>query len=71
MYSEVFYIAECIFFFLPPPVHKLHGLHCQCCGNYVISIVSPPTDHHQPIHLPDNKHKAVLGGKKKHTLLDG
>lgn len=56
---------------LPPPVHKLHGLHCQRCGNNVIRIVSPPTDHHQPIHLPHNKHKAVLVGNTKHILLDG
>lgn len=45
---------------LPSPVHKLHGLHGQRCGNYVISVMSPPTDDHQSIHLSHNKHKAVL-----------
>lgn len=45
---------------LPPPVHKLHGLHCQRRGNHIVSVVSPPTDHHQPLHLPHNKHEAVL-----------
>lgn len=47
---------------LPPPVHKLHGLHSQSRGDHIISIMSPPTDDHESIHLPNNKHKIVLRG---------
>ena len=45
---------------LPPPVHKLHGLHSQRRGYHVICVVSAATDHHQSIHLPNNKHEIVL-----------
>ncbi|TNN53975.1 hypothetical protein EYF80_035799 [Liparis tanakae] len=43
----------------------------ECRGDHIIGIVSPPTDHHQPVHLPHDKHKAVLVGNTKHTTLDG
>lgn len=57
-------------FALPPPVHKLHGLNCERCGDDIISVVSPAADHHQPIHLANDKHKAVLMGQTKHILLN-
>lgn len=47
---------------LPSPVHKLHGLHRQRSGNNVVGVVPAPADHHQPVHLADDKHQAVLKG---------
>lgn len=50
----------CLFVFVvfsPAPVHKLHGLHCQRCCDDIVSIVSPSTHHHQPIHLSRDKHQ--------------
>lgn len=51
----------------PPPVNCLYGLNSQSSGNEVVSVVSPPAHHQQPLNFPNYKHQTALKSRQIHS----
>lgn len=51
----------------PSPVNCLHGLNSQSSGNEVVSVVSPPAHHQQPLNFPNYKHQTALESREIHS----